>query len=536
MSTTVSNVSSPEASVSSLNHSTTSSSQGSGSGGDGGFSALLAAGLIQPIPPTSSPAPVSSNTSSSPAPANVTQGTAATESTPVASMVSSNTVATPESSLAPAANPTRQINPPDVIPPGLGAAAMKDLAAKLGQMESAGTAFINSKLDQLPASSPLAAEIKQTVASMGAAATSELGTKLAQTEASVNAYVNSKVQGLTAAGIDPSASQITAAISSIGSTAVKDLAAKLSQMESAGTAFITSKLDQLPASSPLAAEIKQTVASMGAAATSELGSKPVAAIAQAITGVPASQLVAEIAAKVENLTTQPTGPSANSASISADLAATQIATTTQIAQATSQQSKQVFDQLIVAKVPQTSSEGSKSQTPNFSVIDLTGLAPMTYSKIGPSIQLPNLTGSGSIDAMISTIGTTLAATVPPLSELPKVTVMTLEPRDLGTIVVTMSASGENMKMVLGVADQRLSAILSSHVTTLGSQISSASGMNVQIGFDSGPRQGQQQQQAPAPQTYAGVSQSQPVPTSAPIPTGQDLLADGANGHRLDRRV
>ena len=440
MSTTVSNVSSPEASVSSLNHSTTSSSQGSGSGGDGGFSALLAAGLIQPIPPTSSPAPVSSNTSSSPAPTNVTQGTAATESTPVASMVSSNTVATPESSLAPAANPTRQINPPDVIPPGLGAAAMKDLAAKL------------------------------------------------------------------------------------------------SQMESAGTAFITSKLDQLPASSPLAAEIKQTVASMGAAATSELGSKPVAAIAQAITGVPASQLVAEIAAKVENLTTQPTGPSANSASISADLAATQIATTTQIAQVTSQQSKQVFDQLNVAKVPQTSSEGSKSQTPNFSVIDLTGLAPMTYSKIGPSIQLPNLTGSGSIDAMISTIGTTLAATVPPLSELPKVTVMTLEPRDLGTIVVTMSASGENMKMVLGVADQRLSAILSSHVTTLGSQISSASGMNVQIGFDSGPRQGQQQQQAPAPQTYAGVSQSQPVPTSAPIPTGQDLLADGANGHRLDRRV
>ncbi len=434
MSTTVSNASSPEASVSSLNHSTTSSSQGSGSGGDGGFSALLAAGLIQPIPPTPSPAPVSSTTASSPAPTNATQGATATESTPVASMVSSNTVATPESSPAPAANPTRQINPPDVIPPGLGAAAMKDLAAKLGQMESA------------------------------------------------------------------------------------------------GTAFITSKLDQLPASSPLAAEIKQTVASMGAAATSELGSKPVAAIAQAITGVPASQLVAEIAAKVENLTIQPTGPSANSASISADLA------TTQIAKVTSQQSKQVFDQLNVAKVPQTSSEGSKSQTPNFSVIDLTGLAPMTYSKIGPSIQLPSLTGNGSIDAMISTIGTTLAATVPPLSELPKVTVMTLEPKDLGTIVVTMSASGENMKMVLGVADQRLSAILSSHATTLGSQISSASGMNVQIGFDSGPRQGQQQQQAPAPQTYAGAGQSQPVLTSAPILTGQDLLADGANGHRLDRRV
>ncbi|NNN14242.1 MAG: hypothetical protein HKL82_00075, partial [Acidimicrobiaceae bacterium] len=156
MSTTVSNVSSPEASVSSLNHSATSSSQGSGSGGDGGFSALLAAGLIQPIPPTTSPAPVSSNTASSPAPTNVTQGTAATESTPVASMVSSNTVATPESSPAPTANPTRQINPPDVIPPGLGAGVMKDLAAKLSQMESAGTAFITSKLDQLPASSPLA--------------------------------------------------------------------------------------------------------------------------------------------------------------------------------------------------------------------------------------------------------------------------------------------------------------------------------------------------------------------------------------------
>jgi flagellar hook-length control protein FliK len=151
----------------------------------------------------------------------------------------------------------------------------------------------------------------------------------------------------------------------------------------------------------------------------------------------------------------------------------------------------------------------------------------------------SLTGSAPGLAGVATnLANFVIKEITPISEMPKVTIMTLEPKDLGTIVVKMTMDGSGLQMELGVSNPHVSAMLNSSLSQLKESISTASGMSVHIGFSSNPNlsgQGRPGTQTPqgatSPSQYMG--DSKPA-TPSGWPTQQPV--GSSSSHRLDRRI
>ncbi len=182
------------------------------------------------------------------------------------------------------------------------------------------------------------------------------------------------------------------------------------------------------------------------------------------------------------------------------------------------------------------SESSKAAS-NINV----GASSMVASVNHPAQQFDviSLVGSAQgLDRVATDLSNFVLKEVNPITELPKVTVMTLEPRDLGTIVVKMTMDGSALQMELGVSNPHVSAMLNSSLSQLKEAISTASGMSVHIGFSSNPNlsgQGRQASQSPQGTSSPGSYLGDPKPIAPTLwPAQQPVASSGS--HRLDRRI
>ena len=163
----------------------------------------------------------------------------------------------------------------------------------------------------------------------------------------------------------------------------------------------------------------------------------------------------------------------------------------------------------------------------------------TTSHPSQPFEVISLTGSAQgLDGIATNLANFVIKGTNPISEMPKVTIMTLEPKDLGTIVVKMTMDGSSLQMELGVSNPHVSAMLNASLEQLKESISTASGMSVHIGFSSNPNpsgQGRQGTQTPRGAASASQYMGDPKPVaSSPWPAQQPF--GSSNSHRLDRRI
>ena len=185
----------------------------------------------------------------------------------------------------------------------------------------------------------------------------------------------------------------------------------------------------------------------------------------------------------------------------------------------------------------TSSELSKSSSGTGNADAVSLLA--TASHPAQQFEVISLTGSApGLDSVATNLANFVIKETNPISEMPKVTIMTLEPRDLGTIVVKMTMDGSGLQMELGVSNPHVSAMLNASLGQLKESISTASGMSVHIGFSTNPNlsgQGRQGTQTPKGAALQGRYIGDPRPaTQSPWPAQQPLSS--SSSHRLDRRI
>ncbi len=170
-----------------------------------------------------------------------------------------------------------------------------------------------------------------------------------------------------------------------------------------------------------------------------------------------------------------------------------------------------------------------------------GISSMISTASHPAQQFDVISLVGStqgLDRVATDLSNFVLKEVNPITELPKVTVMTLEPRDLGTIVVKMTMDGSALQMELGVSNPHVSAMLNSSLSQLKEAISTASGMSVHIGFSSNPNlsgQGRQASQSPQGANSPGSYLGDPKPIAPTLWPAQQPVGSSSS-HRLDRRI